>query len=390
MSRDGRTEVRDRVAEQTSEIGRAEVRTAEREAGDVPQHAGRRVVHVRPGHRAGEVRLLAPVEVLRVDLLEHDVLRAVGCDSDDPVRDDAGDPDVPFRVERETVGERALAERRHDFLRPERAAGVNREPRQPPPERLVHVEPVSVGIHDRLVRVAETVGDDPCTAVVGEHDETRRAVGAEVEDAGGFRRADGDPHALRGVDPHEVGRGQRDAVHRLEERPHFARPREREDAAQRVAQVCEQKRAVAAERDAVRAQRSPPGKRRRVKRVRTVRPDVSHPTAPVGRVEIAARGGENALRPVESGADEAELVERDAGRDGGHGRDVGGCDVRGNVYVKSNRVARRTAARLALRRAARPGWRGRGPRTRAPRPPRGTSAGSRPGAATRRTRCRPA
>ncbi len=110
---------------------------------------------------------------------------------------------------------------------------------------------------------------------------------------------------------HEVGRWQVDAIDAIEQRPHVAAAVEREHAAEVGPEVGEQEAAVGAQRDAVGAKRPVARQNGRIQRPRAVGAQVGDAAAPVGRVQIAAGRGQDALRTLESGADEAQCLQRD-------------------------------------------------------------------------------
>ena len=252
---DRRAEIRDRVAEQAPQICGAQVRAAEREARNVPQHAGRRrgrgaggracrrgmrprTIATCAGSASSRIAVRAPSGATRsTRLLTMLVIQTWPSASNARPSGYVPWPNV-VNVSRGA----------------ERAVGRDAKPRQPPPERLVHVEPLAVRRQHRLVGVAQPVGDDAGTASVDEHDEAVARRRRGTRGARNLARAHGDPHAVRSSSTTKLVGGSATPSTRLEQRPHAPSRASANTPPARFTQVREQEAAVAPQRDAVGAQ----------------------------------------------------------------------------------------------------------------------------------------
>ena len=84
-------------------------------------------IEMRAAQRAGEIRVLAPVDVRRIGVFEDHRNRTVRRHAQHAIADDAGDPHVAFGVEGKPVRIGAAAERRHDFLAGSEPSGRTRK-----------------------------------------------------------------------------------------------------------------------------------------------------------------------------------------------------------------------------------------------------------------------
>ncbi len=139
---------------------------------------------VVPAHLAGGEGAFDGVHVLEIDVFEHGLDRAV-METQQPIADEARDPDSSLVVERESIREASVAERHDRFAPPERAVAREREANQAPAKGFDNVQPRSRGVGSDLVGIVQPVGDDTCPRVVDEHDEAIRDIGAPRRPAAG-------------------------------------------------------------------------------------------------------------------------------------------------------------------------------------------------------------
>ncbi len=145
-------------------------------------------------------------------------MAAVGCHADHPVGDHADDPQPALDVEGQAVGKGAGSILGDQLTPSEGTVVVNTKSRRAPGEGLVHVKPFARGVENRLVGIAQILGDNPPTAASHQHDTAVpdiRAVGARPWFEPG---ADRDPDTVQAIPRHEVTGRQAPALHLEQER----------------------------------------------------------------------------------------------------------------------------------------------------------------------------
>ena len=208
----GQAKAGDGVARQAAKVDRAQVGTAEGDARYVLENRGVRPVHVAAPEFAPGISRFDFVDVRRVAIGQHNMLRTVGQHTYQLIADHAGNPGATLRIEREAVGERAALEGGHDFLRTQRGVRPQRVARHLLVIGLVDVQPKAVGRDQRLVGETDAIGDDARAALVQQDDKAigdRGVVGQGARPVSGRNR---DPDSSLVVLGDEIGRRQVDAV----------------------------------------------------------------------------------------------------------------------------------------------------------------------------------
>src|ERR1017187_844707 len=107
----------------------------------------------------------------RIDVLKDEMLMAIRRDADDPVRNNAGHPEAPVRIECEAVRKSAFPELRERFFFAEIAICVQRKPRQLSCEGFIDIQIGAVRRENALVGISEIVGDNPSLSRLDEYNE---------------------------------------------------------------------------------------------------------------------------------------------------------------------------------------------------------------------------
>ena len=172
-------------------------------------------------------------------------------------------------------------------------------------EGLVDEQSLAVGVEGALVGIAESVGDDPCSSAVHQHDESVGDIAAICQGTWVMPCADGDPKPSLTVAQDEIRRWDRRAVDFGHDRRYRAAWFQAPDAAITVPQMGKQETAARLEGDSVGAQdrtavfdRDPSDG--------AIRLDDRHatPATPIGHEDAAGFMAEHAFRPVQPVAQE--------------------------------------------------------------------------------------
>ena len=249
--------------------------------------------------------------MVRIGILKHHGLRAIGRDTNDAIADDAGDPDAAFGIHGQAVRKGASAKGRDKLFGAKAAVRDYAKPRQPARKRFVDVKPLPRSVERDLVGITEPIGDDARAALVKQNDKAVGHAGAIAERTRLQAGAYGKPDAPARVFEHKIRRRQWDAVHAFEQRRHPAVARQVEQSARLLAQVGKQEGAVAPQRDAVGSHGAAVRRHAAIKSLRAIGTDMRHTAAPVGAEYIAARGAQHTLGTVQSAAAKAHIVQAD-------------------------------------------------------------------------------
>jgi len=164
---------------------------------------------------------------------------------------------------------------------------------------------------DRFGRVDVLLqnGHDPGDGSVDHHD---KAVVAGAPGAQGARRqarADRDPDPALRVFDHKVARRQVKAIDAAQVGPGLAIARQVKHASLLGTEMGQQERAILQQRNAVRLERLAIHGQPDVHSLRAIGPDMRHATAPVGCVDVAGDGRQDAFRTHQPGTHPAHRIQ---------------------------------------------------------------------------------